>query len=147
MERILEVAKYFYSKNIQLTDKQIQKLVYYAYSWYIVQYNDDPQNINNRLFEQHPEAWVHGPVFRHLYNQMNNNRIILLENLNNINLPDNLKLFLDIIYNVYGKYTGNQLENLTHSELPWIEARRGYCTDERCAEYLSDKTIYNYYKN
>lgn len=145
MEKIIEVARYFYSKNVSLTDKQVQKLVYYAYSWFIVQNNDNKDNIQNRLFDQHPEAWIHGPVFRDLFVQMNCNRQIFYENLNDIKLDENLKLFLDVIYNVYGKYNGNQLEELTHEEEPWKEARKGFLPNERCTTNISDKVIYQFY--
>lgn len=147
MNKIFEVARYFYSKNAELTDKQIQKLVYYAYSWYIVKHNSQSDSIYNRLFEQHPEAWVHGPVFRDLYNEMYHNRKIFYENLNDIKLDNSIKNFLDIIYNVYGKYTGNQLEELTHSELPWNEARLGKEPNERSCTVINDRTIYNYYSS
>ena len=60
----VEVAKYFIELDSSLSEIQLQKLTYYAYSWYMVLYNKE------KLFEEQPQAWVHGPVFRSLYDYM-----------------------------------------------------------------------------
>lgn len=143
MEKLFDVARYILRKKPLFTDKQVQKITYYAYSWYLVKNNKD-NNIINRLVEQHPEAWIHGPVFYDLYEEMTYNRNGFLARQEN--LHDNTKDFLDIIINIYGKYTGNQLEDLTHNELPWNEARHGLPNDVRSREELKDEVIYSYYK-
>ncbi len=58
------IGQYFLSKNPDLTDIQIQKLVYYTYSWYMVKNNGE------KLFGEKPQAWIHGPVFRTLFDSM-----------------------------------------------------------------------------
>ncbi len=146
MENIYEIARYFLSKNPFLTVKQVQKLVYYAYSWYIVNNNTDRNSIINRLCAEHPEAWVHGPVFYDLYEEMTYRRQYF-EQDRKIDLNINTKSFLDIIYNVYGKYTGNQLEDMTHNEAPWIIARSGLAPNERSRRQLDDAQIYEYFAN
>ncbi len=145
MENLFDVARYILRKNPLFSDKQVQKITYYAYCWYIVKNNENPNNITNRLVMQHPEAWIHGPVFYELYEEMTYNR-------NNFwtrqeNLCDTTKDFLDIIINIYGRYTGNQLEDLTHNEWPWNEARDGLPRDARSREPLKDSVIYSYYKD
>ena len=60
------IAKYFLTKE-SMTQKKLQKLVYYAYAWYIVSFNNNVNRIKHLLFIEKPEAWVHGPVFRTLY--------------------------------------------------------------------------------
>lgn len=54
---------------------------------------------------------------------------------------------LEDIWDTYGENTGNALEALTHRELPWIEARRGYEPDERCTVVISPATMAAYYKS
>lgn len=146
MKNIYEIAKYFLSKNHFLTDKQVQKLVYYAYSWYIVNNNVNKNNITNRLCAEHPEAWVHGPVFYNLYEALTYHRQMFWQN-ENVDLDFNTKNFLDVIYNVYGKFTGNQLEDMTHNETPWIVARNGLAPNERSRRQLDDAQIYEYFAN
>ena len=60
----LTVADYFlYKANKEkkpITNKKLQKLVYYAQAWSLV--------LNNKkLFSEPIEAWVHGPAVRSLY--------------------------------------------------------------------------------
>lgn len=132
------IGQYFLSKNPELTDIQIQKLVYYAYSWYMVLHG------GKKMFDELPEAWIHGPVFRTLFDSMKN-----YENFSNL---DNIEQmgksnseFLDKIYDVYGKYSGNDLERMTHSELPWREARHGLQPHEFSQNKIKDRDIMKCY--
>lgn len=133
------VGKYFYRKNPDLTDIQIQKITYYAYSWYMV------KNNGRKLFDERPEAWIHGPVFRTLYNSMKNRRFYDLET--EMAVDAEYSSFLDLIYEIYGKFSGNELEYMTHSELPWQNARRGVQPNERSANEISDEDIMQCYGN
>ena len=54
---------------------------------------------------------------------------------------------LEDVWKTYGDKTGNALEALTHRELPWIEARRGYAENERCTVVISPETMKTYYKS
>ena len=60
------IADFFLTKS-ELTPKKVQKLVYYAYSWFIAINNQSANQIENILFDEIPEAWIHGPVFPSLY--------------------------------------------------------------------------------
>ena len=62
------VANYFLTKS-ELTPKKLQKLVYYSYSWFIALNNENENEINSLLFDETPEAWIHGPVFKSLYSK------------------------------------------------------------------------------
>ncbi len=148
MYDIIDIAKYFLSKNNDLTDKQVQKLVYYAYSWYIVANNESSDNIKNKLFQENPQAWIHGPVFNTLYREMKYNIKSFLVNDNyKKSIKESDKELLDLIYKVYGKYSGNGLEALTHSENPWILARNGLNEEEKSNNIIDDKVIFEYYNS
>jgi len=131
------VAKYFYNKNDKLTDKQIQKLTYYAYAWYYTKYK-------TRLFDESPQAWIHGPVFMSLYKILENDELVYA-NTDCIEENRNASNLLDIIYRVYGKLSGTQLERLTHSEEPWKKARRGLNPTDKSREKIKDEDIIAYY--
>lgn len=135
------IGKYFLLKNKELTEIQIQKLTYYAYAWYIVKHN------NLKLFEEAPEAWMHGPVFRSLYHSMKKESFYKDEVEGDI--EDDVRSFLDVIYQIYGKYSGNELENMTHSELPWQNARKkaNVKPHERSTEKITDEDIITCYGN
>src|SRR3989344_5357496 len=59
-----QIAEYFVWKSQQenkpVTNKKLQKLLYYAQAWNLT--------LNKgKLFQQNIEAWVHGPAVRDVY--------------------------------------------------------------------------------
>lgn len=132
------IGQYFLSKNIELTDIQIQKLVYYAYSWFMV------KNKDSKLFEEKPQAWIHGPVFRTLFDSMKNYKKFS-NGKEYEKIENDTKEFLNIIYDIYGKFSGNDLEKMTHSEMPWIKARNGLRPYEFSQNVILDEDIIKYY--
>ncbi len=123
---IEEIAKYFiYLSNKEgrpVTNKKLQKLLYYAQAWYLVKKG-------KKLYEDDIEAWVHGPTIPHMYRQYKEYgyQPITKENIdmNSIKITSDVKDFLDTIWKLYGNYDADYLELLTHQEDPWILAREG----------------------
>lgn len=142
---ILDIARYFLSINPNLTEIQLQKLVYYAYSWYIVKNNDNKHDIQRRLFYEAPEAWKHGPVFYTLYREIQNNDGDLPLTTSYKRLPKNIKEFLEKTYNVYGKFSGRQLEHMSCHESPWRIARVGVDKKVMSMKTIKDEDIYEFY--
>lgn len=140
---VLDIAKYFFDSGLFLSNKKLQKLVFYAYAWYLVKNNDNSNNIQNKLFNSRFEAWVHGPVCPELYYAYNDNRIrdYVAKPIEDCDVKNVLK----IVLNVYGKYSGEELENFTHREEPWKKARNGCSVFERCTNTIKDIDIYEYY--
>lgn len=138
---IFDVANWFLSKG-EMTHKKLQKLCYYAQAWcYALR--------GYRLADTDYEAWVHGPVSPVLWEKFKSfgyDTIRIKGNCNNSLDEDDIKLLEDV-WDTYGDNTGNALETLTHRELPWIEARRGYEPDERCTVVISPSTMASYYKS
>lgn len=56
---VFDIADGFLAME-SVTHKKLQKLCYYAYSWYLTLYD-------KRLFPHTFEAWIHGPVQPQLY--------------------------------------------------------------------------------
>lgn len=139
------IAEYFLTKEA-MTQKKIQKLVYYAYSWYIVKYNDSADNIQNVLVAEKPQAWVHGPVFPSLYEEYKQYKRNNVPKINGSILEKTeLSEFLDQIWDVFGKFDGDELEFMTHNEKPWINSRNGISAISPSNEEIDLKDIYNYY--
>lgn len=120
------IAKYFIKKsndsNRVITNKKLQKLVYYGQAWNLV-LNGKP------IFKEPIEAWVHGPAINSLYEsykQFSYNPIVEQVTDDDIkNIPQDIKAVLEEVWKVYGNYDGDYLELLTHSEEPWQKAREG----------------------
>lgn len=142
----LTIANFFLSKS-ELTPKKIQKLVYYAYSWFIAINNQDDNHIDNVLFDEIPEAWIHGPVFPSLYLEFksyNWNEVPKIETPVEFE-NDDIMSFLNDIWSKFSCYSADELEYMTHQESPWINARKNMITNQRSNQKISLKDIFNYY--
>ena len=147
MYTVYDIANWFLSNLENVTNKKLQKLVYYAYSWYLVFNNESADNIEWRFFENRFEAWVHGAVYPELYTmykKFGSGVIPLYEG----SLPKFSEDDLDVlnqVLEVYGGFTGNELESICHQESPWKNARKGLSTYEPSHELISDKEIFDCY--
>ncbi|MBU6220955.1 MAG: hypothetical protein KGQ50_09900 [Bacteroidetes bacterium] len=65
--------------------------------------------------------------------------------LNNLLSSDQSQLIIDVL-NELSAWTGLELENATHSELPWCEARQGLGPADRCEKIISKNTMKSFYK-
>jgi len=120
----IDVAKYFLYKTSQdgdlITNLKMQKLLYYAQAWYLV-------NFDKSLFEDQIFAWDFGPVVKNVYDRFKKYRhtpIVIEENfernIKKIGKED--KKFLDEFYDQFSNYSAHDMVNLSHSEEPWQKA-------------------------
>ncbi len=124
----------------EMTNKKLQKLCYYAKAWYLAIYD---YNIVSDPFE----AWVHGAVQPDLYHHYKKYGFSLIpKEVNTIAIPDEYISFANEIYDSYGHLTGDELEALNHSEMPWIKARNGYKPWENCNVVISENDMKEYYR-
>lgn len=140
MENIFEVAKYFLLLG-QMNHKKLQKLCYYAQAWSLAL-------TDVRLINTWFEAWAHGPVspvLWHRYKEWGGLIISSYEGNPNFN-SNQTALFLNKIYQLYGHYSGDQLEQLTHKEYPWINAREGYPEGAICTNIISENDMASFYR-
>lgn len=114
---ICEVADEFLSIE-SMTQKKLQKLCYYAQGWYA-------GITNHRLFNDQMQAWVHGPVSPKLYEKFKMFGYNKIPKKESKTTDEELKGIVRQIYRIYGKLDGDQLEELTHEETPWKNARKG----------------------
>ena len=52
-----------------MTPKRLQKLLYFCYSYYLAAFNESADKIENRLFKNNFQAWIHGPVLPEIYQE------------------------------------------------------------------------------
>jgi uncharacterized phage-associated protein len=142
---IIKISKYFISKadteaGDEITNLKLQKLLYYAKGMYLALFN-------KILFEENFESWKHGPVCRYVYNNFAKNGYNTLRVDKTPVLDKELKAFLDSIWDIYGQYTAKKLEEMTHSEAPWIEARGNLCMYESSQNIIDENSMKKYFKN
>lgn len=142
---VADVIDWFLSKD-SMSPKKLQKLLYYAYSWTLTLQNEDANSLDNKLFNHKFEAWVHGPVVPEIYHDFKGFGYHDIDKRNEkVIFDDEIEDILNQVWEVYGDFTGNQLESITHQEAPWINARDGKNSLERSRTELSDTDIFEYY--
>lgn len=131
-----------------MSPKKLQKLVYYAYAWTLALLNERVDELNTRLFHDRIEAWVHGPVIPSLYHHYKAygwDDIPMIES--EVNVSEDVRDILEQVWNAYGQFSANELESISHSETPWINARRGVSACDPCNARISDEEIFNFYNS
>ncbi|MEO1486898.1 MAG: type II toxin-antitoxin system antitoxin SocA domain-containing protein [Bacteroidota bacterium] len=147
------ITDYINSKGDTISPKKLQKLIYYVDAWHLVHFG-------SQLVDEDFEAWVHGPVVPELYHELKkfgfndikvvndeldtaNKRIRKTAKKSNLS-EDQLELIFSVL-NKYGSLTSYELEMLSHSEKPWLEARQGVPPHVRCTNKISRQTMKDFY--
>ena len=147
MYRVEDIANWFLQNIPNITNKKLQKLVYYAYSWHLVFNNEAADKIDLKLFDNKFEAWVHGAVYPELYvayKKYGSGTIPKYEGELEAFSEDELDV-LEQVSSVYGIYSGNELENINHQESPWLLARGDLGAYEPSNAPITDSTIFACY--
>jgi len=157
----LDIANYIIAKSDNvgdlITNKKLQKILYYVKAWGVVYFDD---GVINDDFE----AWIHGPVCSSVYQEYKHFEYKPLsidykclsssQYINNFKSKfgktqkekDKIEM-IDAVFNKYATLTSFQLELLTHSEMPWIEAREGLSPIENSSNIIKEETMKNFYSN
>lgn len=144
-EKMLLTISYIFKKAEEVTPLGLQKILYYIQGIYMVLHGVE-------LFEEDCEAWVHGPVYKDVYevfknfkyNPIDDTRFALFQNRFN-ELSDNEKEVIDLVIGTFGVFSGKTLERITHNETPWKEARENCLPEESSNEVISKESIKSYF--
>ena len=150
MTSVHDVADYIIVKldeaKIGLSFLKLQKLAYYAQAWRLAL-------SGKTLFPGKFQAWVHGPVSRQLYDRFSATHTMydmlstrdVSQSFNMSAIPEEDRLHIDEILDAYARFSGPQLENMTHGEEPWIRARGERKTSERCEVEIDEELMTSFY--
>lgn len=118
---------------------KLQKLLYYIQAWSLV-LREHP------IFSEPLEAWVHGPVVPSVYRHYKGHSYqVIYIPADPHSIGSEEAQVIDLVCETYGKKTGTFLENLTHSEDPWLQARSGLKSHQRSNRQISLKAMTRYY--
>lgn len=145
-DKMLRVISYVFDKLEEVTPLMLQKLLYFVQGVSFA-LNERP------MFYENCQAWIHGPVFPEVYdmfrdfkyNPIEDARFAIFEGKQN-ELTDEERRVIDLVVNTFGKYGGKVLERITHEEMPWKFARRGYADSIHSSEPITIEDIGAYYK-
>ena len=139
MITVFDVASYILAKQGPMTTMKLQKLVYYAQAWSLVW--DE-----KRLFTNKIEAWANGPVVPSLYEQHKGLfKIRRLSVGDGRKIRNSFKETIDAVLAYYGGRSSQWLSNLTHSERPWKDARKGLSPSQRGSREITLAAMSEYY--
>lgn len=143
---MLLVISNILENSLEISPLTLEKLLYYVEALYMVFYD-------KRLFKEDCQAWVHGPVYKNVYNlfkdykyyAINDNELLFIKYYDK-KLNDKIKYVLDLVLDTFGNYSGRVLENISHIERPWINARKDLICLEPSSEVINIKDIKDYFK-
>lgn len=148
-KKVFEVANYFIYKSesesrIDLTNKKLNKLLYYSKAWFYTLNGTE-------IFENNVKAWVHGPVIVEVYQEYKKygfGKITQVISENDFSkLTKDERSFLDEVWSIYGKRDADYLELLTHSEDPWQNARQGLSSFDNSDNNITLESMKTYYSS
>lgn len=143
--KIYQVVNWFLSQATEdnrITHLALQKLLYFAQAWNYI-FNGE------WLFKDDCEAWVHGAVYRNIYNEFKKFRHNALPMVaKDVALAQSE---IDVLQSVkelyYDVYTAKTLERICHLEEPYINVRKSYGENDRSAKIIDKNSIREYYES
>lgn len=144
-DKMLLTISYIFEQMKEVTPLALQKILYFIQGIYMVIFGKP-------LYKEDCMAWIHGPVYEEVYdlfrdfkyNPIEDNRFAIFKDRFE-ELSEQEKKVIDLVINTFGKYSGKVLEDITHEELPWKNARAGYESSEPSREIISKDEIKNYF--
>lgn len=130
------VSNYILSQCNDITPLALQKALYYAQGFYFAFFN-------GFLLKENCEAWVHGPVYREIYNMYSNYKYDTIDDIESVDpnvFTPNQKLILDNVIKSFCCYSGKVLEGFTHNETPWNKTR-GDLPNEMASNRVIEKSL------
>ncbi|NLV16141.1 MAG: DUF4065 domain-containing protein [Syntrophomonadaceae bacterium] len=124
-----------------ITPLALQKALYYIQGFYFA-------FMKVFLFVDDCEAWVHGPVYREIYNRYSNYRFDQIESNGEFDVSvftDAEKAVIDSVIQHLCCYSGKILERFTHSEMPWIKTRGYLPSDAHSNRIIAKEDIGEYF--
>jgi uncharacterized phage-associated protein len=134
-----DVAAAFIARLGPVDAMKLQKLLYYAQGWHLA-------ITGQPLFTDPIQAWRDGPVVPGVYSGHRGRRKVSSWPSGNPAALDKDSIqLLDLVCASYGELSGDDLSKLTHSEDPWLQARRGLGEDERGDELITYDAMRRYF--
>jgi uncharacterized phage-associated protein len=128
-----DLARYI-SNLIEVDSLKMQKLLFYTQVVCLVKYN-------RPAFPDKIEAWEYGPVVPSVYKKLKVHEMPIKIKGTPESEDAEALYSADLVIDFYGKFSGVELINLTHSGKPWQEAYNKGRNHE-----ITNKAIKDYYK-
>jgi uncharacterized phage-associated protein len=139
MTNVFDVAQYILDEMGELSAMKLQKLVYYSQAWHTVW-------ADRTLFKERIEAWKDGPVCPALWREHANEFLVKkIARGDGATLDKRERRTVKNVLKFYGGRSAQWLSDLTHSEDPWLDARRGSKPGESSNSIITASAMQRYY--
>lgn len=128
----------------EITPLALQKVLYFTKGF-------SKPILKEDIFNDSAEAWVHGPVYKEIYDcfsyyKYNNINYSNILKDYDYNLTEEEKQYIKEISLLFGCYNGSVLKEMSHLTEPWLKARSGLKEDESSNRFIEDKDMDDYFK-
>ena len=106
-----DVARELRRRLPHVANLKLQKLLYYCQGWYLAW-------TGSAMFAEEIEAWANGPVVADFWHDENKGRHSPVDRP----LDPRSYEIIEYVLARYGRLSGSELKQLTHTEAPWLEA-------------------------
>lgn len=139
MATVHDVAAYILKQiGEPITTMKLQKLCYYSQGWSLA-WDEEP------LFDEAIQSWANGPVVYELFGRHRGTYSVSNWDGHPEVLTIDQRETIDAVVDHYGKLTGQQLSDMTHSERPWLEAREGLKPGQRSQTVISTDVMQDFF--
>lgn len=123
-----------------MTHMRLQKLLYYVQGWSIARRGV-------KAFDEHIEAWEHGPVVPTLYRALKDSgrQPVTVDQLEDGQVDSELRSFVASVWADYRSHSTIRLRNMTHTESPWKDAWEKRRLPNRCQEEITEEAFRKYF--
>ena len=137
---VFDVAHYILRVKGEMSVMKLQKLVYYAQAWSLV-WDDKP------LFDNEIQAWANGPVCPDLYSKHQGRFSVTADLFSRHPAPlsTTQQETVGAVLEVYAAKSAQWLSDQTHSESPWLDARRRLSDRKRGRTPITLEAMAEYY--
>lgn len=145
-ENIHLITKHIIAVLEDTTPLALQKILYYIDSFSLAL-------LDRSIFEYSPEAWVHGPVYKNIYEEYSYYRFNSIDKTNftkylNIEcLEEEIITLIDEVIKCFGCYSGKVLEKMTHLSNSWIDTRGTLKSDEASNRIIDKNKMQEEFKD
>jgi len=135
------VVDYLICKCEDITPLALQKALYYIQGFYYAFFE-------KFIFTNDCEAWVHGPVYREIYDRYSSYKFDPIDSPGECDektLTVNEKAIIDSVIKNLCCFSGKTLEKFTHSEQPWLQTRGDLPASVSCDRIITKDLIGRYF--
>ena len=139
MTEVCDVAAFLLAQGGPMVAMKVQKLIYYSQAWSLT--------LRGRpLFSAKIQAWTFGPVVYELYEQHRRQFVVAsLPAGDPARLDADEAALVERVFSHYGQFDGFTLSQMTHSEAPWLDARRDVSPSASSSQEISHEAMRAYF--